>query len=100
MFDKKKAEDTKKWHDKHIEKTYGKLYVYNDDPYREKRKEKQLCKYCFYMTGDSWAGQAFSDTKCEYCEKEMTFATTDTDSFCIECARKLNVCKHCGQVMD
>lgn len=100
MFNKEKAESIKRQHDKYIEKTYGKLEIYDNDQYREKRIEKQLCKYCFYMTGDGWAGQAFTSVKCECCGKDMSFATTDTDDFCIDCAKKFEVCKHCGQIMD
>ena len=100
MFDKSKAENKKKLHDRFVEKEYGKLGGYSDDSQKDIRKEKQLCKYCFYIMIDGWSGQAFTNCNCENCEKEMTFATTDTDNFCIECAKKLNVCKHCGQIMD
>ena len=37
---------------------------------------------------------------CTNCGKKMIFPTTDTDAYCIECAKELGVCSHCGSEMD
>jgi hypothetical protein len=77
-----------------------KVLEYDADPDKENRINKCLCRRCYYTCGDTWAGQAFTDSKCDGCGKEMTFATTDTDDYCEECAKKYNVCKHCSAAMD
>lgn len=65
-----------------------------NDPKKNERLEKQECQYCFYsMRG---GGQAFTASKCEECEKEMLFSSTNMDKYCLECAKKNDICKHCG----
>lgn len=100
MFDKNDAELTKTIHDNSMARMAEKVAKYSKDPSEKERLEKNLCKYCMYSKFDSWAGQAFTNENCKECGKEMTFGTTDTDKYCDECAKKLNVCKHCGQIMD
>lgn len=100
MFDKQYSDNTTHFRDNSINKLKKKISQYDDDPMKETRVEKQLCKSCFYVYNDGWAGQAFTDKNCEDCGKEMIFSTTNTDSFCIECAKKNNVCKHCGGAIE
>ena len=49
---------------------------------------------------DGIAGQAFWTKNCANCGKEMDFPTTDTDDLCLQCAKELDCCKHCGAKMD
>ena len=43
---------------------------------------------------------AFTYSKCKTCGKELVSANSDTDVYCISCAKENNVCKHCGAEMD
>ena len=62
------------------------------------REEVQLCKICAYT---NWiGGQAFTTTTCKKCGKEMEFPSTVVDTYCIDCAKELGVCKMCGKPMD
>ena len=62
------------------------------------REEAQLCKVCTYT---AWfGGQVFTTTTCTKCGKEMTFPSTVVDTYCIDCAKELGVCKMCGKPMD
>lgn len=99
-FDKTHSDNMTYYRNNQIRKLKSKLVLYDDDPNKEERLEKHLCKSCFYVYNDGWAGQAFTDKNCEDCGKEMIFSTTNTDSFCIECAKKNNVCKHCGGAIE
>ena len=49
---------------------------------------------------DGIAGQAFWTKNCANCGKEMDFPTTDADDLCLQCAKELDCCKHCGAKMD
>lgn len=100
MFDEKYAENRTDYNKKYVTNLKSKVVLYDDDPNIEERKAKHLCRVCFYMRSNSWAGQAFTDKNCEGCNVKMTFATTNTDSFCNTCAEKYGVCKHCGAKMD
>jgi len=68
------------------------------DPKKSWRSEVQLCKLCSYS--DWVGGQMITTIYCAECGKEMTFPSTNVDMYCIDCARKLNACKHCGKPMD
>lgn len=99
-FDEKTCEDRTYFRKRRMQDMKSKVVLYDDDPNKEERLEKHLCKSCFYVYNSGWAGQAFTTVKCEDCDKEMTFGSTDTDNFCDDCAIKNNVCKHCGAEMD
>jgi hypothetical protein len=85
---------------KNIQHMRNKLAAFDTDPKLEERKSKQLCKHCFFVNNNRIAGQSFTNHNCGLCRKVMTFSTTDTDKFCLECAKKLSVCKHCGAKID
>jgi hypothetical protein len=84
----------------HINEMNGKLTKYHTDLKWQDRINKHLCKHCFYINNDRLAGQAFTQSNCQLCNKEMLFPTTNTDYYCDECAIELNICKHCGARMD
>jgi hypothetical protein len=85
---------------KNIQHMREKLTAFDNDLKSEERKSKQLCKHCFYVKTGRIAGQAFTNHNCGLCDKLMTFPTTDTDDFCLECAEEISVCKHCGAKID
>lgn len=64
------------------------------DPEKEYRSENQLCLSCFYISS-GLAGQAFTTRECSNCQEEKTYPTTYTDALCLECAKELELCKHC-----
>lgn len=94
------SKEIKWFNDRHVSKLKGKIFDYNQDKAKEFRKEHCICKYCYYINTGRIAGQAFTTIECKECKKETTFPSTDTDKYCLKCAQKLNVCKHCGSEMD
>lgn len=100
MFDKTHSDNMTYYRNSNIKKLKSKLVLFDNDPNKEERLEKHLCKSCFYVYNDGWGGQAMTSKNCEDCGKEMWFGSTNTDDFCDDCAVKNNVCKHCGAKMD
>lgn len=92
--------EIKFFNDKHVAKIKRKIFEYNEDGAKKIRRNLHICKYCYYINTGRIAGQAFSSATCKECGKEMIFPTTDTNEYCPECAKKLNVCEHCGSEMD
>lgn len=66
------------------------------DAHADARKASQQCPRCFYLRQGIVSGQAFTRAVCESCGENMTFATTDTDLLCLNCAVTYGCCKHCG----
>ena len=90
-----------KIHHDAVEEQRAAIAAYDKDNSRKHRLEEGLCKYCYYiMKGGTFAGQMITHANCRECRKEMVFPTTMTDALCLECAKKLNLCKHCGATMD
>lgn len=100
MFDSSIKDNKTYYNKKHVEKLKSKLNDYDKDPHKFIRQGEMICRHCYYIENDRIAGQAFCTKNCSNCGKEMNFATTDTDELCIQCAKELNVCKHCGGKMD
>lgn len=88
------------WNNNLVNKMKNKIKNYDEDSKIIKRKEKCECKYCTYINNDRIAGQAFTSSNCKGCNKKLDFPSTDTDEYCLDCAKKINVCKHCGSEMD
>lgn len=82
-----------------VDSTTKRLLRFYSDPERKQRRELPKCSYCYYYYG-GLAGQAFCNSLCAECGKEMTFSTTDYDYCCPDCAKKLGICKHCGATLD
>lgn len=70
-----------------------------DDPQRKERKEKQLCKCCFYASARI-GGAAMTTRPCMSCEKEQMYGSTATDVLCMVCAKEGELCKQCGADVD
>lgn len=96
----KESEGIKDLHSREIDRQRKKLIKYDADDFKEKRLEKQICKYCFYIRADDIVMDAFTSSKCEECNKDLMFCNSNTDKYCLDCARKLRVCKHCGADID
>lgn len=71
---------------------------FNTDPQKEIRKEYQICKKCQYSHG--FVGMMISKSNCKQCNKELISGNTNTDEYCIRCAKMLNKYTSCGQQMD
>ena len=65
------------------------------DPSKKERKEQNLCLICFYQSRGMHTN-AFVTTDCKVCGKEMFFVNSDIDKIGLECAKKYQLCKHCG----
>ncbi len=72
---------------------------YDLDVEREDRHEKQLCPVCYYNPSRI-GGAAVTTGVCGLCEAEKTFGNTCVDALCIDCAKKHNLCLHCGGDID
>lgn len=94
------SKETLFWNNKRVEKMKKKISLFELDEDAVSRKKNCECKYCTYINSDRIAGQAFTHAICKTCGKEMIFPSTDTDLYCVECAKKMNICKHCGSEMD
>lgn len=66
------------------------------DVAREKRREQNLCKCCFYLRRGQIGGAAMTIQPCGICKTEVTYASTVTDVVCLPCASNNHLCKHCG----
>lgn len=65
-----------------------------NDTQRKQRLEKQNCKRCFYQS--RLGGAAMTEQPCMCCSKNEMYGSTATDVLCLECAKKHDLCKHCG----
>jgi len=68
------------------------LEKYRKDPEKKAREKKQLCKYCFYLTPTRLG--AISRKHCSCCGVELE--PDSINAFCLDCARKYELCSHCG----
>jgi len=99
-WDQDKSKRETHFNNQSVKKLNLKLQNYNYDMNIFKRQENQICKYCSYVNNDRMAFQAFTNTNCSICDKEIIFATSNIDKVCPECAKENNICKHCGAEMD
>lgn len=100
MVDKHITEYRTTTRERKLQRLREKFFKYSNDPNIKERREEQICKSCFYMDSDVIRGEAFTTNACESCGAGLTFATTDIDCFCKECAVTNHICKHCGATMD
>lgn len=94
------SKNTKYFNKKIIEKQTEKLLKYYSDQDKKERKKEGLCKFCYYYNYDRIGGCAITIKKCENCGTEMSFGSTATDMYCLDCAINNGFCKQCGQKMD
>lgn len=94
------SKNTKYFNKKIIEKQTEKLLRYYSDQDKKERKKEGLCKFCYYYNCDRIGGCAITIKNCENCGTEMSFGSTATDMYCLDCAIENGICKQCGQKID
>lgn len=72
-----------------------------DDEEKTKRHAEALCVMCYYEKSRI-GGAACSSRQCgaEGCKTILHSGNTCVDFLCLECARKLKLCKCCGADVD
>lgn len=68
------------------------------DEQHNERLKSQECQVCYY--GSRVGGASITTTYCGICGKEMQFGNTCVDVLCEDCAKKYDLCKHCGGDMN
>lgn len=68
---------------------------FRTDPERKRRMEECLCVVCYYRM-DELGGAAITHRTCGKCGIDQVYSSTNTDVLCLDCAKKLALCKHCG----
>lgn len=68
------------------------------DPDKNIRQKIQVCKKCQYS--QSFVGMMISKSNCLKCNIELISGNTNTDVYCIRCAKMINKCASCGNEMD
>ena len=66
-----------------------------NDSEKNKRLKQQECPACYYLRGRV-GGAAMTTTECGLCGKIIHFSSTCVDVVCEDCAKRNNLCKHCG----
>lgn len=62
---------------------------------REKRLERQECRWCYYAHPSRLGGAAITHKPCDTCNEVMTFSNTCTDRICKPCGERLGLCVRC-----
>lgn len=70
-------------------------HLYAEDPEKKTREKEHLCKVCYYDSSRV-GGSAITTTECAMCTIKMVFSNTCVDVLCDDCAKKAQLCKHCG----
>ena len=83
-------------HNRHINKMKTQLESYSLDVCKELRKSECKCKYCYYIETGVISMSVMTKSNCASCGKSMMFASSNVDVLCEDCAKKFNLCKHCG----
>lgn len=71
---------------------------YIKDPEKDKRLLKCNCLSCYYSS--RIGGAAMTTTNCSLCGTSMNFGSTCIDKVCLDCAKKFDICAHCGADID
>lgn len=93
--EKKRVTTRNNWYIKDLRKLLNEI---DTDPKKEKREKEHFCRVCYYKNVVSM--QAFTDTQCGKCEKDITFSNSNVDLLCKDCAVETNSCAHCGGEID
>jgi hypothetical protein len=67
-----------------------------DDLSWKHRQALHQCRACYYSAEFRIAGQAITNTQCGICHVPLQFPSTDVDTVCAACAKKHDLCRHCG----
>ncbi len=91
--------DATYWMAERIKSTNELSMKYKNDTDIQIRHKKQECPVCYYNP-DRIGGAAITTGVCGLCEAEKIFANTCVDVLCLDCAKKHNLCHHCGGDID
>lgn len=90
-------ESTNFMHLKRIE-SYRRFLAKVDGQDHTARREAQECVMCF---GESRiGGAALTARQCAHCDATLYSGNTNVDVLCVDCARRAQLCKHCGADID
>lgn len=59
-----------------------------------KRRAQQKCPACYFIS--VFAGAAMTTSVCQNCGTQILNGSTDADILCLDCAKELHCCRHCG----
>lgn len=79
-----------------LENLLKKAELIKADLDKKKRTAAHICVLCYYHTEGTLAMQAFTDTNCSLCDKEMRFSSSAIDKICNDCAEENKLCVECG----
>lgn len=68
------------------------------DRQKNQRMSAHKCISCFYGSGIGCS--AITSRPCMSCGENQMYGSTYTDVLCLVCAKKHNLCKHCGGDID
>ena len=72
----------------------------DNDPDKDNRLSKSLCKHCFYLHKARLGGAMMTSRACGICDSQETYSSTATDPLCLPCAKENGLCKQCGGDID
>lgn len=74
------------------------LALIDSDPHRKERLAVQECMMCYKSS--RIGGVTFTFRQCAHCEEILNSGNTNVDVLCQGCAKKAQLCKHCGADID
>ena len=69
------------------------------DNEKTRRLKTQVCKPCWYILRPKKGAHVPTISHCKECGEKLRSNTTVTDTLCLKCAKKLELCKECGAFM-
>lgn len=81
---------------KYIENTIKRAENLKNDPQKEDRLSRHLCRSCFYIYNSRIGGAAITETECGLCSTKMIFSSTAVNIICSDCAENKKLCVQCG----
>lgn len=99
-MDKSNSKYIQVTHNRKVESMRNQLYAYDQDADKTQRLLEQECKYCYYIVKNQIGLDILTDSICKECGIINTYQNSNTDNYCIKCAKEHNICKHCGSILD
>lgn len=83
---------------RHVRDIAARLGRYEADAEKDVRlgDKKHLCRYCYYYATSRIGGSAVTSSECSLCDNTLHSGNTCIDLLCLECAKRNNLCQHCG----
>lgn len=83
-----------------IDRAVRAIDLLTTDLYREDRLASGQCRCCYYLKGDTVAGQAMTTWFCRLCGTRGLHANTNTPRLCEACSTTHELCRRCGADID